>query len=298
MIRLKKRYLSSDLSRLILNISLFCFTNLSYAERAASDSIDTILKASEELMIEQKRAEAIGLLKEHLSTFEGDQSKKVREISQLKEQILLYSKAFLSEEGQRLHGLGADAIEESPDRAKVWLSSSHQRERETNLIVIKDLTRLFFRQNKCDEAIRLLSSAKELVPFDSGLVIYSWQALECLDRGEEVFAQMTEEILTEPLFQENPFVSIYKSRQEVRGGNIQKGSDLLKALKKSHPEFPEVSYWLWKLDPKEGQIDIAHANEYVKLCQDLSPRYKTELFRLGYVCGHLQIVEAYLQANQ
>ncbi|MEO0335736.1 MAG: hypothetical protein AAF202_05055 [Pseudomonadota bacterium] len=211
--------------------------------------------------------------------------------------ILEFSRTFLTEEGQRLHGLGVDAIAESPQRSKTWFLNSHKREKFSNSLVIKDLARLYLSEQRCSQALNLLEVALNLVPFDPGVISYRWEALECLDRGSEAFEDMTEERFAELSFQKNLFIEIYKIRNDVRGGQLEQARLKLKRLKKDHPRFPEASFWLWKLDPKEGQIDISHAREYVKLCQRLSVRYRTELFRQGFVCSKTEVVDAFLKQS-
>jgi hypothetical protein len=282
---------------LIFIVSLFSFC----AETQETSNPELIYKQtvekSQALMLDQKRSEAIHLANQSLQRLSSADVDSGTFRAKLKKLVLTFSKTFLTEEGQRLHGLGVDAIVESPKLAATWFLSAHKQEKQSNILIVKDLARLYLSEQRCMQALRTLEPAMELVPFDTGLVVYNWQALECLDRGAEAFEKMSEQLLQELSYQPNLFVEIYKVRSQVRHGQLEEGRLRLEQLKKAHPKFPEVSFWQWKLDPTEGKIDISHAQEYVKLCQTLSLRYRTELFQQGFLCGHIPVVEAYLKQN-
>ena len=283
---------------LIVSISLFCFYAFSEEPVSNQDVYAEVVKQTQFLMLEKKRSEAINLAKARLAQIPLTTPDYNQLSSKITNLVLQYSKTFLTEEGQRLHGLGVDAIVESPGRAKTWFASSHEKVGGTNSLVVKDLSRLYLSQGRCSQALKLLGPAIELVPYDSGLQVYKMQVLECLDRSTEVFESLNEQFLQQNGLEKNPFLELYRIRKMVRDGQLEEGRLRLRQLKKDHPKFPDISYWLWKLDPLEGQIDVSHAQNYVNLCQNLSLRYRTKMFRQGYVCSQLAVVEAYLQPDK
>lgn len=240
------------------------------------------LKSPKELILAGQRKEAIEAL--YRQKVKPAEQKKVRQEAER------YSTLFLTEQGQKAFELGESMSESNPELALTKFDEALTTEGE-NIQILRAIGQIYLKQQNCRAAEKLA---------DRGLAIHSKSAIARILKLEALDCQASGEALSEQLklvasdeeLKSQVVVQIFLARDQIKKGSLEAGLKSLRELTQQKSVFPEAWYWRWKLDPEQGQLQARFAEEYVKACNNMSPRLKRESLKKGSLCLNIEIAKA------
>jgi hypothetical protein len=247
-----------------------------------SDTV-AIPEKAQELLLKGKRKEAIDLLL-------GAKGVKPADEKRIATETDTFSILFLTENGQKTYELGESMSHSNAELAMVKYEEALAFEGE-NIQILQSMGQLFLRQKNCRQADKVAERGLALYAKSSRARILKLEALDCFETPE-LLTDALKAIRPEDEIKKHPVVKIFVARDLVRSGAIEAGVKILKELTAQKKVFPEAWFWRWKLDPLRGHLQSQFAEEYLKLCNSMSPRLKREYLQQGSICLHTDTVKA------
>ncbi|MCE3010512.1 MAG: hypothetical protein LW875_07865 [Proteobacteria bacterium] len=277
-----------DSKRATLYVALF-FSSLVFlapyfAWANRSESYRDVIEKAFSLSLQRDRAQALQIL---ISAYKKEHKKPfaLKEISQAIEKI---STLFLSDKAQQAYELGLSLVSTDPAMAYQRLQDA-QRIETDNLLVEIALGRLNLAQNDCAQATGRNSKLETYSLHVELVRIYIAQTHLCSGKYDLVTLPKLSDRTKSVVWSSIELELLFKQ------GHYIKGRERSLILMRLDSQYPEVSYWVYRIEEALKMPASRAAERYVNLCKALSLRQQRTYLADPYLCRRMTEAEAYLK---
>lgn len=278
-------YFSSYIKRATLLVALFFssfISDVSFANR--SETYKDVIEKAFSLSLQRDRAQALQILRS-ASKKESKKPVAQKEISQAIEKV---ATIFLSDKAQQAYELGLSLMSTEPAMAYQRLQDA-QRIEADNLSVELALGRLNLTLNDCTQANERLSKLENFVHHSEEVRIFFAQAHLCSGRYDLINLPKVSEKNRSIVWSAIELELLFKQSQFIKAR--ERGL----AISRLDSQYPESSYWIFKIEDSLKIPAMRSAERYVNLCKSLSLRQQRSYLADPYLCRRTAEAEAFLK---
>jgi thioredoxin-like negative regulator of GroEL len=288
--------IKSEIKRaaIIAALFLFCghdvFAQKGNNNRAAAQSAETfkdLIDKAYNLSLQQDRSQAISILVNGIKK-ESKKGQVPKELLQTLEEV---SSIFYSDKAQQLFETGISLKTSDPQTAASKLNEALRSEPE-NLAVQSELIRLQLYSSDCAGAQKQIKKIQEANPYNEALKLHLGQTFICMG-SFELFDQLY--VLEGKKSQYQCFWGVAEAEKLFKKAEYTKAYEKLKNLETYCKQFPERSYWLWKIESELKYNNETTGQNYVSACKKLSIKQSREFAMDPNLCRRLVEVESVIK---
>ena len=254
-----------------------------------TESYRNLIEKAQNLSLQHDRLQASQILTRAIAK-EPKNSPVYKELSRSLEELM---SAFYTERAQSVFVSAESNLPAKPREAIDGFSESLRLE-DGNLTVLKALARTHLTLAECEKADGFVKAAEAVDLYSPEVQLLRLQVLDCLKSP----------LLVEKLFPLDftlaalePWVHGMQMRDLLRRDDEKKAKTILAEWKAAAADYPEVSYWTWKLSSATYKPDREAAQRYSQLCQNLTPR-KRKSYNLDVdLCIGKEAVDTFLKES-
>lgn len=250
-----------------------------------SETYQDIIEKSQNLILQKDRQQAANILINAIRR-EGAKSAAATE---LKKTLNETTTLFLSDKAQQIYEVGVTLKRTDPGQAQQKLSEGLKLEPD-NLLFWIEMARVQIAKGDCSAADETAGKARLQNPYYEELNLVQAQAALCLNRLAD-YQKMLEgqDTKKSPLAK---FWSLLEVERLWKEKSFGKAQDLTAQVKKMDSAYPEVEYWLWKIDQSSKRKNAAAAEKYVMACKNISAHLFRQYMIDPMLCHHLAEMES------
>ncbi len=273
---------------LVMVVFLHFMQALAAEKRTAEGPTDVIEKAYN-LSLQKDRIQSVGILHTALKR----ESSNSAAAKSLRAAIQEIGGLFFSDKAQQLFELGLSLRKTDPGQATAKISEALRLEPD-NIQLLTELARLQVLKGDCAGAADGMAKTRKWDPTDEFVLLVSAQAAVCQgDIPAFAVIRAQAEGKRGPLGRNWLALEVERALKEK---SEARAKEALEALKKTDPEYPEIQYWAWKLEPGLGAKRNL-AQKYIANCKSLSPGSFRRYMIDTLVCRHVGDAELESEAS-
>lgn len=269
--------------------ALFFLLPSSHAEvksKKAETAKDIIEKAYN-LSLQKDRSQATNILVSAIKQ-ENTQGTSTTELKRALQQVTY---VFYSDRAQQAYELAVSLLKTDPGQAQQKLTEALRIEPD-NLTLYVDLQRAMLLKKDCSGVLENVTKAREQNPYDENLQLLQAQTFACLGRWD-AFGKMRDVGDSKKSNLAKYWLNL-DIDQALSEKNASKAKDLVSALQKLDPKYPEIAYWQWRLNTSNRQ---ELAQKYSKDCKNISPMTYRQYMTDVNLCRRTSEVESTTNKN-
>jgi predicted Zn-dependent protease len=272
--------------RATFGVALFFALNAFPAGK--TETYQDIIEKAYNLSLQKDRAQAINLLV-NAAKKESKKGKVPIEILNALDEV---STVFFSDKAQQLHELALSLWMNDPNLATQKLADAARLEAENQQIQLGQI-RLQIGAGDCASALKAVRKDLDLNPYSEELKLDNAQATLCTGTISEY------QVLKGSADPKRNGLEVFWQALDIesayKASNFVKGRDLVTALAKADPGYPESNYWLWKFGNELKTPDERSGQKYLVACKSLSSRASRKYLAEPRLCRRTSEVEAELK---
>ncbi len=269
--------------------ALFAFQLQAQApKKKTGETYKDLISKAHNLVLQKDRQQAQMVLSAALKS-EKLGSKSYLEIKKALSEI---SQIFLSDKAQQLYELSLSLKRTDLPQAQLRLNEALRIEGD-NLTLLAESARQYLMRTECSGAEEIVSRSQKLNPAEEEFVLIQAQTQICLN--DLAAFQKTRDIAN---------ISIYQAawsnldiEKNIREKNYVRARESLSALKKQDKNYPEISYWEWKIDTDQKNANMEAAQKYLIDCRNLTVHTARKHNLDPWLCRRTAEIEAYLKSQ-
>ena len=228
-----------------------------------SETYQDIIEKSQNLILQKDRQQAVNILVNAIRR-EGVKSPAAVE---LKKTLNEATTLFLSDKAQQIYEVGVTLKRTDLNQAQQKMNEGLKLEPD-NLLFWIELARVQIAKGDCSAADETTGKARLQNPYFEELNLAQAQTSLCLNKPVE-YQKMVDgqDIKKSPLAK---FWNLLEAERLWKEKSFSKAQELSLAVKKSDSGYPEVEYWLWKIDQSLKKKNPGAAEKYVMACKNIS----------------------------
>jgi tetratricopeptide (TPR) repeat protein len=163
-----------------------------------------------------------------------------------------------------------------------------------NLSILLETQSVLIGTGDCSAALKLGDKILETDPYSEMAKLHSAQAAVCLGNFEQSLTYAPADIAKSAL-------SLYWQEAQVermfKKSEFSEALDKLTQMEKQNPNYPETSYWRWKIEAEQKLKNEKSGQKYVAACRKITPRQFRELNPDPNLCRRVAEVENSLKKS-
>jgi hypothetical protein len=269
--------------------SFFIFSTQAFAQKKKNgETYKDLISKAHNLVLQKDRQQAQLILAGAIKT-EKPNSKAYKEIKKALSEV---SQIFLSDKAQQLYELSLSLKRTDMGQAQQKLAEALRVEPD-NVTLLAESARQGLIKGDCATAEDIISKAQKLNPVEDELILAQAQAQICSnDLGA---FQKTRDIATTINFPAE--WAILDIEKYVKDKNFSKAKESLAILKKHEKTYPEINYWLWKIENEQKINNFDAAQKYIIDCRNLSVHAARRFNLDPWLCRRVAETETFLKSQ-
>jgi predicted Zn-dependent protease len=211
--------------------------------------------------------------------------------AKVQEALKNISEMFFTDKGQRLFETGQSSFYESADTALTRFREALEVE-DSNLTILAAMSRAQLSKKDCAASEGTLKTAMQINPYSDTVKFLRAKTYLCNKSATEAATLLK----TEPL--EDPVVAVTLASAFFEQGISKDAMILLQKAAKQDSSFPEVHYWLWKVNDENPEAAEEQGLKYVALCKNMNLRTRQKYVNEPRLCAQTQEVEDAIKITQ
>lgn len=258
-------------------------------QAAPTETYRDLIEKAYNLSLQKDRSQATSILVNALKRETRPQAQK--ELAAALEQV---AKVFYSEKGQQLYELAMSLKSTDLGLAAAKFQEANRLEPENVAIEIESI-RLLMAGKDCGAALGRLKGLEDLASHIEEIRLLKAQATVCGGQFEEYRTlKAPQDLKKGPLLL---YWQIVETEFLFKTGMFQKAKEIGQTIQKSEKNFPESSYWIWKVEIDLKQNAVPAGEKYLALCKSLSVRQLRDYSMDPSLCRRTTEVETFLKKN-
>lgn len=248
-----------------------------------SETYKDIIEKAYNLSLQKDRQQALTLLAAALQ-----RETRPAAVAELKKTVSDISHLFFSDKTQQLYEVAISLRKTDFSQALGKITEASRIEPDNGAIV-NEQSRLLIIKGDCSGAQELAGKQEKLTPYDEEIQLTLAQAALCSS------GPLTAEIPDIAEAKKSSFQKFWLAllvEKAVKEKNLVKAQEILGALRKVDPKYPEIAYWSWKIDQAQKKKDSESAQKYVMTCKNISASQYRQYMIDPMLCRRIIEVEA------
>lgn len=268
-------------------LSLFSLSALSLDKKSKSETYKDLIEKAYNLSLQKDRQQALNIL-----TMALQKERRPSAVTELKRTIDEIAHLFLSDKAQQLYESSVSLRKLDLPQAIQKMSEASRIEPD-NLTIVNELARLQIAKGECKSALDTVLTQKKFFSYSEELRLTRAQALACDEKWAEYQKNLDPASIKKSALQK--YWLALEVERYFDSKNYVKMQDALAHLKKLDDKYPEVFYWLWKIDHDQRKPNQEFAQKYVMTCKNISANQHRQYMIDPMLCRRVAEVEAELK---
>ena len=252
-----------------------------------SETYKDIIEKAYNLSLQRDRQQALNILANAVQKETRPQA-----IAELKKTASEVSNVFFSDKAQQQFEIGVSLRKTDLNQSLDKLTEASRIEND-NFLIVNEMARLMIAKGECKNAQDIVQRQLSLIRFDEELKLSLAQAQVCQKRWVDY--QKTAESVGIKKSAQQKFWLPLEIDKHLAGKSFSKAVEALATLKKLDDKYPEVSYWMWKVDQEQKKPNVTAGQKYVMACKNISANQYRQYMIDPMLCRHLTEVESELK---
>ncbi len=244
-----------------------------------SETYQDIIAKAQNLALQKDRQQAMNILSNAISK---ETPKNIANV-ELKKSLNELATVFFSDKTQQLYEV-AITLKRTDLSQSLQKIAEAQRIEPDNILLALEQARLLIAKADCSGAEEITIKQRSINPHFEEMNLVHSQAAYCLSKLP-VFAKGAE-VIDMKRSALSKFWMILEAEKQIKDKNMLKAAETLNALKKIDPQYPEIDYWLWKIDQLNKKKSPALAEKYVMTCKNISAYLYRQYMMDPMLCRH------------
>lgn len=272
--------------RATLAVALFLFGPAVFAQSKIkkTETYQDIIEKAQNLILQKDRQQAVNILANAIRR-EGAKSAASAELKKTLEET---ATLFLSDKAQQIYEVGVTLKRTDLNQAQQKMNEGLRLEPD-NLLFLLEQARILVGKGDCSAAEESAAKARAQNPYSEEVNLIFAQASLCA--GHLVEYQKVIEAQDVKKSSLSKFWLILEAERAFKDKNTQKSLDLVQQAKKIDPAYPELEYWLWKVDHGQKKKNLAASEKYVMDCKNISAHLFRQYMMDPMLCRRVAEVE-------